>query len=58
MRYDITLIPGDGIGPEVTKAARKVIDAVGADINWHVVEAGGEKVLDEYKTPPSRLCFR
>ncbi|EKN41073.1 isocitrate/isopropylmalate family dehydrogenase, partial [Clostridium botulinum CFSAN001627] len=38
------------IGPEVTEAARKVIDAVGADINWHVVEAG-EKVLDKYKTP-------
>ncbi|ENK1244568.1 isocitrate/isopropylmalate dehydrogenase family protein [Clostridium botulinum] len=50
MRYDITLIPGDGIGPEVTEAARKVIDAVEVDINWHVVEAG-EKVLDEYKTP-------
>ncbi|EJO5349229.1 isocitrate/isopropylmalate dehydrogenase family protein [Clostridium botulinum] len=50
MRYDITLIPGDGIGPEVTEAARKVIDAVGADINWHIVEAG-EKVLDKYNTP-------
>nr|WP_207742413.1 isocitrate/isopropylmalate dehydrogenase family protein [Clostridium tepidum] len=50
VRYDITLIPGDGIGPEVTEAARKVIDAVGVDINWHVVEAG-EKVLEEYKTP-------
>jgi isocitrate dehydrogenase (NAD+) len=50
VRYDITLIPGDGIGPEVTEAATKVIDAVGVDINWHVVEAG-EKVLDEYKTP-------
>ncbi|WP_434302621.1 isocitrate/isopropylmalate dehydrogenase family protein [Clostridium botulinum] len=50
MKYNITLIPGDGIGPEVTEAARKVIDAVGADINWHVVEAG-EKVLDKYKTP-------
>ncbi|KGO13933.1 isocitrate/isopropylmalate dehydrogenase family protein [Clostridium botulinum] len=50
MKYDITLIPGDGIGPEVTEAARKVIDAVGADINWHVVEAG-EKVLDQYGTP-------
>lgn len=50
VRYNITLIPGDGIGPEVTEAARKIIDAVGVDINWHVVEAG-EKVLDEYKTP-------
>ncbi|HDK7138765.1 TPA: isocitrate/isopropylmalate dehydrogenase family protein [Clostridium botulinum] len=50
MKHSITLIPGDGIGPEVTEAARKVIDAVGADINWHVVEAG-EKVLDQYGTP-------
>ncbi|APQ98481.1 isocitrate/isopropylmalate dehydrogenase family protein [Clostridium botulinum] len=50
MKHNITLIPGDGIGPEVTEAARKVIDAVGVDINWHVVEAG-EKVLDKYKTP-------
>ncbi|MBN3348000.1 isocitrate dehydrogenase [Clostridium botulinum] len=50
MKHNITLIPGDGIGPEVTEAARKVIDAVGADINWHVVEAG-EKVLDQYGTP-------
>ncbi|KEI77479.1 isocitrate dehydrogenase [Clostridium botulinum A2 117] len=50
MKHNITLIPGDGIGPEVTEAARKVIDAVGADINWHVVEAG-EKVLDKYGTP-------
>ncbi|WP_251861234.1 isocitrate/isopropylmalate dehydrogenase family protein [Clostridium sp. Marseille-Q2269] len=50
MRYNITLIPGDGIGPEVTEAARKIIDATGVDINWHIVEAG-EKVLDEYKTP-------
>ncbi|EPY2273545.1 isocitrate/isopropylmalate dehydrogenase family protein [Clostridium sporogenes] len=50
MKHNITLIPGDGIGPEVTEAARKVIDAVGVDINWHVVEAG-EKVLDKYGTP-------
>lgn len=50
MKHNITLIPGDGIGPEVTEAARKVIDAVGVDINWHVVEAG-EKVLDQYGTP-------
>ncbi|NFD29745.1 isocitrate/isopropylmalate dehydrogenase family protein [Clostridium botulinum] len=50
MKHSITLIPGDGIGPEVTEAARKVIDAVGVDINWHVVEAG-EKVLDQYGTP-------
>jgi isocitrate dehydrogenase (NAD+) len=50
MTYKITLIPGDGIGPEVTKAAREVIDASGVDIEWEVVKAGAE-VIDEYGTP-------
>jgi len=38
--YRITLIPGDGIGPEVAGAARKVIDAVGVEILWETVNAG------------------
>lgn len=50
MSYKITLIPGDGIGPEVSNAAREVIDASGVDIEWEVVEAGA-KVMDEYGTP-------
>lgn len=36
----ITLIPGDGIGPEVTEAAVKVLDAAGANIDWDVQYAG------------------
>lgn len=36
----ITLIPGDGIGPEVAKAALKVIDAAGVRIKWERVDAG------------------
>jgi len=48
--YNVTLIPGDGIGPEVAGAARRVIDATGVDINWEVVEAG-EGVMAEYGTP-------
>ena len=36
----VTLIPGDGIGPEVTAAARAVVDASGAAIGWDVVSAG------------------
>jgi isocitrate dehydrogenase (NAD+) len=36
----VTLIPGDGIGPEVTSAAREVAKATGVDIEWEVVEAG------------------
>jgi isocitrate dehydrogenase (NAD+) len=50
MEYTVTLIPGDGIGPEVMGAARQVIEASGVKINWEVVEAG-EKVIEEFKTP-------
>ena len=40
MSYDITLIPGDGVGPEVTEAARRVLEATGAEFNWDVVTVG------------------
>ena len=36
----ITLIPGDGIGPEVSAATRTVVDALGAPIEWEIQEAG------------------
>lgn len=48
--YKITLIPGDGIGPEVTEAARRCIEATGLDVNWQVVNAG-TRVLEEEGTP-------
>lgn len=38
--YNITLIPGDGIGPEVTSAAKQVIEASGVDVKWDIVNAG------------------
>ncbi|MBI1380425.1 MAG: NADP-dependent isocitrate dehydrogenase [Planctomycetaceae bacterium] len=38
----VTLIPGDGIGPEVVAAARSVVEAAGAPIEWEVVRAGRE----------------
>lgn len=50
MTHVVTLIPGDGIGPEVTEAARKVIDATGVEIDWRVREAGGD-VMNRYGTP-------
>ncbi|MFU0825314.1 isocitrate dehydrogenase (NAD(+)) [Clostridium sp.] len=50
MSYNITLIPGDGIGPEVMKAAKDVIDASGVKINWEIVDAG-EGVIEEHGTP-------
>jgi isocitrate dehydrogenase (NAD+) len=34
MHYDVTLIPGDGIGPEITDATLKVLDATGIRFNW------------------------
>lgn len=36
----VTLIPGDGVGPEVTQAAQQVLDAAGAAINWEICQAG------------------
>lgn len=50
MSYNITLIPGDGVGPQIVEAARRVIDASGVAINWEVVEAG-EAVIEQHGTP-------
>ena len=41
-KHTITLIPGDGIGPEVITATRRIIEAAGADIEWEMCEAGAE----------------
>ncbi|UFP92985.1 isocitrate/isopropylmalate dehydrogenase family protein [Gloeobacter morelensis] len=48
--YRVTLIRGDGIGPEVTQAARIVLDATGIDFEWVVVDAGAE-VMEKSGTP-------
>lgn len=42
--HQVTLIPGEGIGPEVTAAARGVLDASGARIEWEVVQAGAQSM--------------
>jgi len=42
MSYNVTLIPGDGIGPEVTRSARQIIDSTDVKINWEICEAGAE----------------
>lgn len=47
---DVTLITGDGIGPEIAEATRRCVDATGAGINWQVVEAG-EDVMGRLGTP-------
>ena len=48
--YKVTLIPGDGIGPEVAAAMVKVVESTGVDIEWEKVDAGAG-VIDEYGTP-------
>jgi len=50
MAYDVTLITGDGVGPEIAAAARRCVDATGVKINWDVQEAGTE-VMERLGTP-------
>jgi isocitrate dehydrogenase (NAD+) len=47
---NVTLITGDGIGPEIAQATRRCVDATGANINWHIAEAGSE-VMQQQGTP-------
>lgn len=50
MAHEVTLITGDGTGPELAEAARKCIDATGVKINWDVQEAGVD-VMARIGTP-------
>jgi len=50
MAYRITLIPGDGTGPELVGATRRVLEATGVEFMWDVQEAGAD-VMDKYGTP-------
>ncbi len=50
MTYRVTLIPGDGTGPEVIRAARRVLEATGIEFEWDVQRAGAE-VMEERGTP-------
>src|SRR3989304_7790516 len=40
MTHKVTLLPGDGIGPEVAEAVRQIFDAAGAAIEWELVSGG------------------
>ncbi len=50
MAHRVTLIPGDGTGPELTEAARRVLEATGVAFDWDIQEAGVE-VMEEAGTP-------
>ena len=50
MAYRVTLIPGDGVGPELSEATRRVLEGTGVAFDWDVQEAGAD-VMDKYGTP-------
>src|SRR3972149_5212958 len=50
MPHDVTLITGDGTGPELAKAARQCVDASGVKINWDIQQAGMD-VMQTCGTP-------
>jgi len=53
--YTITLIPGDGTGPEISEATKRVIEATGVGIQWDIQEAGID-VFEKEGTPlPQRV---
>jgi isocitrate dehydrogenase (NAD+) len=55
LSYAVTLIPGDGIGPELADAARKVLEATGIDFEWDVQQAGEATIASEGTPLPDRV---
>jgi isocitrate dehydrogenase (NAD+) len=55
MAYSITLIPGDGIGPEVTQAAVRVLEATGVKFDWETFQAGAEAYEKYHEYIPKEL---
>jgi isocitrate dehydrogenase (NAD+) len=51
MPHRVTFIPGDGTGPEIAEATRRVLDATGVEFDWDVQEAGAD-VMDRYDGNP------
>ena len=53
--YHVTLLPGDGVGPEIAEATRRCIDATGVKIDWDVQDCGIEVIEKVGKVPDSVL---
>src|SRR5439155_4325978 len=49
--HEVTLIPGDGTGPELTEATRRVLEATGVEFEWDVQQAGAD-VMDQFGGNP------
>jgi isocitrate dehydrogenase (NAD+) len=52
MAHQVTLIPGDGIGPEVAEATVRAVEATGASIEWERVEAGARALAEQGQLIP------
>ncbi len=50
MAHRVTFIPGDGVGPELSEATRRVLEGTGVRFDWDVQQAGAD-VIDQYGTP-------
>jgi len=55
MSHTITLIPGDGVGPEITVVVRRCVSALGVDVDWDVQQAGAGVIEKEKKPLPDRV---
>ena len=55
MKHNVTLIPGDGVGPEVMQSARRVLEATGVQFQWQVINAGEEALKNDGSLLPDSL---
>src|ERR1700720_2183511 len=55
MAYKVTLIPGDGIGPEVTQATVRILEATGVKFDWEIFQAGAEAYAKYHEYIPKEL---
>lgn len=55
MAHAVTLIPGDGVGPELSQATQRVVEATGVKIDWEIENAGAEVMAAEGTPLPDRV---
>ncbi len=55
MAHNITLIPGDGVGPEISEATKRVLEATGVKFNWEIGYAGADVMAQEGTPLPDKV---